>query len=265
MEEWLKTGGEAELPSRVEAALTAIVEASRTAWRAVSLGVSSTTAARHVESAIDVATEKMTPYCHFLEAKALRNLTLGCRSTLTINKYLEEFPGLVHFLYVDRSTHQLTAPTFSIERMEQNPDASGDGPATGARALTTNKVWSMVEFAHSHLSKGHLSLIWKDTSFNYAYFLWFEDHGGNPLKPGPVDDEILECLPSPGILCEDFYHALTATVFPGSDPDKIRIYELFCIHLGLATSPCILEHTRRLAATIWEVTGPSATNPADLL
>lgn len=26
-----------------------------------------------------------------------------------------------------------------------------------------------------HLQEGHLSVMWKDTIFNYSYFLWFED------------------------------------------------------------------------------------------
>ncbi|KAG5333721.1 HPS1 protein, partial [Acromyrmex charruanus] len=48
---------------------------------------------------------------------------------------------------------------------------------------------------------------------------------------------------------------LTETCFPKLSPSKVRIYELYCVHLGLTTSTCVLEHSRRLAATIWEVTG----------
>lgn len=33
----------------------------------------------------------------------------------------------------------------------------------------------MLEFARSHLQEGHTYLMWKDTVFNYSYFLWFED------------------------------------------------------------------------------------------
>lgn len=33
----------------------------------------------------------------------------------------------------------------------------------------------MVKFAREHMQQGHFSLMWKDTAFNYAYFLWFED------------------------------------------------------------------------------------------
>lgn len=33
----------------------------------------------------------------------------------------------------------------------------------------------MVKQSRIHLEEGHLSVMWKDTTFNYAYFLWFED------------------------------------------------------------------------------------------
>ncbi|XP_069187903.1 BLOC-3 complex member HPS1 isoform X2 [Procambarus clarkii] len=264
LEEWLRSGGDAEVPTRVDASLTSLIDTARSAWRVACLGVSISTAAPLVESVVSMTAERMADYCHFLEVKALRNMTLGCRSSLTINKYLEEFPGLVHFLYVDRSSHQLTSPTLLTD---ESGDFTNDlnSSAKGTRALTVARVWSMVEFAHTHITKGHLSLMWKDTTFSYAYFLWFEDSGGNPLKPGELDDSINEALPLPGVLCEDFYRSFCIQAFPGMDPNRIRVYELFCVHLGLATSPCVLEHTRRLAATIWEVAGPIDANPADLL
>nr|CAD7402307.1 unnamed protein product [Timema poppensis] len=39
-------------------------------------------------------------------------------SSLTINKYLEEFPGLVHFLYIDRTNHRVTAPSLDFSSEE---------------------------------------------------------------------------------------------------------------------------------------------------
>ncbi|ROT82225.1 putative Hermansky-Pudlak syndrome 1 protein-like [Penaeus vannamei] len=212
VEDWLRTASDAEVPTRVDASLTSLVETTRAAWRTACLAVSSATSAQLVESAVAVAADRMADYYEAGE----------------ISKELE---------------------------VSEN----------GARALTVARVWSMVEFARSHLAKGHLSLMWKDTTFSYAYFLWFEDGSGNPLKPGELDETVSETLPLPGVLCEDFYRSLCTRAFPGMDPNRLRVYELFCIHLGLATSPCVLEHTRRLAATIWEVTGPMDANPADLL
>ncbi|XP_049857861.1 Hermansky-Pudlak syndrome 1 protein homolog [Schistocerca gregaria] len=202
------------------------------------------TVANHVK-------QKLSHFSEFLKVKALRNFTLGSRASLTINKYLEEFPGLVHFLYIDRTNHRITAPGL---------DFSSEETIT----LTKKKIWSMVDFSRAHLQEGHLAIMWKDTTFNYAYFLWFEDASGAPLKPKSFQPSALKSLPVPGVLCGDFYKNLMELSFPKTSPSKIRCFELYCIHLGLATSSCVLEHSRRLAATIWEVTG-LPNNPLDIL
>ncbi|XP_054005332.1 BLOC-3 complex member HPS1 isoform X1 [Hylaeus anthracinus] len=195
--------------------------------------------------------QKLNDFSDFLKVKALKNFTLGSRTSLTINKYLEEFPGLVHFIYIDRTTHRLTAPTLDFT----NPETL---------TLTTKKIWNMVKQSRMHLEEGHLSVMWKDTTFNYAYFLWFEDSSGSPLKCKAYLSHIIKNFSVPGIFCGDYYRKLAETYFPKLSANKIRIYELYCVHLGLATSSCVLEHSRRLAATIWEVTGVP-NNPADIL
>ncbi|XP_072759676.1 BLOC-3 complex member HPS1 isoform X2 [Anoplolepis gracilipes] len=179
--------------------------------------------------------QKLNDFSDFLKVKALKNFTLG--------SYLEEFPGLVHFIYIDRTTHRLVAPTL-------------DFTSTETLALTMKKIWNMVEQSRMHLQEGHLSVMWKDTTFNYSYFLWFEDNSGcSPPKCKVYLNYVMKNFPVPGILCGDYYRKLTETCFPKLSPSKVRIYELYCVHLGLTTSTCVLEHSRRLAATIWEVTG----------
>lgn len=41
-------------------------------------------------------------------------------ASLTMTKYLEEFPGLVHFLYIDRTNHRITTPTLNFTSDETN-------------------------------------------------------------------------------------------------------------------------------------------------
>ncbi|XP_014486622.1 PREDICTED: Hermansky-Pudlak syndrome 1 protein homolog isoform X2 [Dinoponera quadriceps] len=187
--------------------------------------------------------QKLNDFNDFLKVKALKNFTLG--------SYLEEFPGLVHFIYIDRTTHRLVAPTLDFTSPE-------------TLALTTKKIWDMVEQSRIHLQEGHLSVMWKDTIFNYSYFLWFEDSSGwSPPKCKVYLNHVMKNFPVPGILCGDYYRKLTETCFPKVSPSKVRIHELYCVHLGLATSTCVLEHSRRLAATIWEVIGVPS-NLADI-
>ncbi|XP_034233970.1 Hermansky-Pudlak syndrome 1 protein homolog isoform X1 [Thrips palmi] len=220
-------------------------------WRTCLDSIALHAAVSGVESGAEHVRKGLHDFSSFLEVKALCNFTLGSRASLTINKYLEEFPGLVHFIYVDRSNHRVTAPSLDFSAQE-------------TVTLTKKKIWWMVELSRAHLQDGHFALMWKDTTFNYAYFLWFEDASGSPLKPKVLPTSALKNFPMPGVMCGDFYQKLIECCFPKTSPSKIRCFELMCIHLGLATSSCVLEHSRRLAATIWEVTGMPGS-PLDLL
>ncbi|XP_071050896.1 BLOC-3 complex member HPS1 isoform X1 [Onthophagus taurus] len=206
----------------------------------------------HLGECTNWVCEKLSSYEDFLKVKSLKNFTLGSNtSSLTIHKYLEEFPGLVHFIYVDRTNHRITAPGIDFNTEE-------------IVVLTRNKIWSMIKFAQLHLNEGHTSIIWKDMTFSYAYFLWFEDVSGSPLKPTVSPMHFNRSLPIPGTFCDDYYRHLKEACFPKMPPQKIRCYELYTIHLGLVTTQCVLEHTRRLSATIWELKG-HPDHPIDLL
>ncbi|KAL3277184.1 hypothetical protein HHI36_012535 [Cryptolaemus montrouzieri] len=204
-----------------------------------------------VIEAAKVISEKLSSITDFVKVKAMKNFSLGSRDSLTIHKYMEDFPGLVHFIYIDRTTHRVTSPSI---------DFHSDKP----HLLTQKKVWHLIDFALQHLQEGTMSLMWKDTTFSYAYFLWFEDSNGTPLKSSVPLTNPNKTLPVPGLLNNDFYQKLKEICFPKMAPSKIRCYEIFCIHLGLVSHPCVLEHTRRLAATIWELSG-HPSHPIDLI
>ncbi|KAF2354573.1 hypothetical protein FHG87_014669 [Trinorchestia longiramus] len=272
--EWRQSDQDSELSSRLESALTALLEAVRTAWKIISIPYSvgtggSLVAAASAQQAALYAKEKLSSYAEFLDVKAMTNSKFECRA-LTVNRYMDDFPGLVHFIYVNRSSHELTAP--SLDPLESEVADSNEpnnqflASCMATRKLTKERVWSMVEFARSHLSSGNFSVMWKDTTFSYAYFLWFEDRYGVAQTPEQLDEDVLAALPLPGILSEDFYRLLTAHCVPGLTPDQVQVCEVFCVHLGLVTAPCILEQTRRLLSSVWEVAGQGATcHPTELL
>uniref|UniRef100_A0A182MXI0 FUZ/MON1/HPS1 third Longin domain-containing protein n=1 Tax=Anopheles dirus TaxID=7168 RepID=A0A182MXI0_9DIPT len=168
--------------------------------------------------------------------------------------YMEEFPGMVHFMHIDRYNGRIVAPSLD----DHDPSD-----------ILKERLWSMVDFSRNYLDKGYMSMIWKDVTFSYAYFLWFEDEHGTTLKPNepPNHGSVLPATkPSliAGILAGDYYQRLIETCFTRTPSSKVRCYELFLVHLGLVTSTIVLEHCRRLAVTITDLTG-CIGNPIDLL
>lgn len=138
-------------------------------------------------------------------------------------------------------------------------------PDLRANQLTSKeRLWSMVELSRNYLKKGHSIVMWKDKVFNYSYFLWFEDQSGGPMKLVDLQQHMVASAFSsnsfkpqfePGLLAADYYQQLTEVCFPKAAPGKIKCHELFCIHLGLVTATCAVEHSRRLLATIADVVG----------
>ncbi|KAL1461697.1 hypothetical protein WDU94_013569, partial [Cyamophila willieti] len=61
-----------------------------------------------------IVNHHLSNFFDFLVVKALKNFDLSSGSTLSIHKYLQDFPGLVHFIYVDRKTHRVVAPTLNL-------------------------------------------------------------------------------------------------------------------------------------------------------
>ncbi|XP_066252469.1 BLOC-3 complex member HPS1 isoform X2 [Euwallacea similis] len=186
--------------------------------------------ATHVEPVIPNVAEALGDFGEYFKVKGMKNFSLG--------SYLEEFPGLVHFLYIDRNTHRVTTPSLDMDAEKAE--------------FIRERIWSMVSLARSHLQQGHTAIIWKDKIFTYGYFLWFEDSGGEGLKLTTTKSIGNK---TPGILGENYYMKLKVAHFPKISPVKIRIYELYVMHLGLVTAAAVLEQARVLSSTVWELKG----------
>lgn len=245
--EFFKTS-EKDLVLRIESNIPGFQEDLKELFRLTSSPASCALPAENdLQKMGEIATiveERLLEFAEFLSVKAERNIM--------VESYLEEFPGLVHFIFIDRSNGTMIAPDLPTE----------------TKLIPKEKIWTMVEFSRSYLRDGHTRIMWKDPTFHYSYFLWFEEKNnpGTAMKHPDFRSVHMAAVTGakpklePGVLTgssDDFYQSLMDISFPKSPPNKIKCYELYCIHLGLVTATCAVEHCRRLVATISDITGES--------
>lgn len=131
--------------------------------------------------------DKLLKLAEFLEVKA--------KSNCAMSAYLEDFAGIVHFIFVDRQRGFCIFPDIDKTARETSPKIK-------------SKVWEMVETARKYLQNGQTTVIWKDFAFSYLYSIWFEDANGQILKPkdqlNTVTASGKQCI-APGSMSYEFY------------------------------------------------------------
>lgn len=201
--------------------------------------------ATRVSSAMTLAAElfieRLGDYKEYLIVKAQRNITM--------TTYIEEFPGLVHFIYVNRRTNQLMAPSLNITN---SPD---DVHSLDATQLLKEKIWRMMNWSQRKLHEGYFTVMAREGDYFYSYFLWFENNiTGAPeviQKPYRPDST----APPPGILTGNFYKYLIHKCFPSVVTTGVHCNELFMMHVGLVNSQYVAAHCRQMAAKLSETSG----------
>ena len=193
----------------------------------------------------EMAVNRLSDYSSFLQVRGQRNVTMTA--------YHNDFPGLVHYIYINRTSNQLISPSINQQTSLKS----------SMQHRVKQHVWQMWQYAESHVSQGFSSFILKDGEFKYSYFIWFEDAMGKPMPVLEIPKRSFVTILT-GATSGDFYKDLVRHCFPGISPDSMHCYELFCVHVGIASNRFVAASCKKLASQLWEASG-EASSPIGLL
>ncbi|RVE41939.1 hypothetical protein evm_013407 [Chilo suppressalis] len=207
------------------------------------------TAATAMHTALEAVIEQLKPDIPSIKiVQPLKDLRVALAPYVEFLRYVEEFPGLIHFVYVDRTAGRFLAPD----------------RADCVDMLTSDTVRSIVSRGLSIVREGYSAATWRRGALHACVVLWWERRGQAVRSTRAPHPAAVRALPPPGDILAAFYRNLLEQAFP-NDSHGVCIKELICVHLGLLPASTAVQQARRLAHTVNELAVDNPAVPADLL
>ncbi|TRY57838.1 hypothetical protein DNTS_022749 [Danionella cerebrum] len=183
--------------------------------------------------------ERTLNMAQYREVEGLEGLS-SCEKQ---GKYHFEFPGLIHFIFIDRSSGHMKAPSLTVTDRSISELGKGD-----LVDFIKDKVWRLVAETRWYLHKGYTTVTLRDGDYFYCYFLWFENEMGFKLEVTDIPGAPI------GMLTFDYHRKLLWYYSKKHQNEVVKCYELLTVHLGVIPTEFILQHCSQLAQKLREPT-----------
>jgi peptidoglycan hydrolase-like protein with peptidoglycan-binding domain len=199
---------------------------------------------RNIPQPLEEDKEIMANAAEFVRRSLMVNyvdFVLSLENTHTIINYINQIPGLVHFILVDRAYNRVLAPVITPltgANTNHSPEATNK-----MFEVLKNKVWDMTYQAQDFLSRGFTDMMVKKGHFVYCYKLWFEDNSDRIL---PIKESI--CVESKPIINREFYKKLQSRLL--SNRQQHKFYELYSLFLGCLPTKIIEQQNQLLISVL---------------
>nr|SVE74245.1 EOG090X07YB [Daphnia barbata] len=157
----------------------------------------------------------------------IQSLSQPCMLTPLLHLY----PGMVHFVLIDRKNHRMISPSLPLER----PDS------------TFGNMWKIFHTSLEWLNEGMHNLLWNDQQLCYSHAIWIEDEANKKLSWKPNWDMQTGTFGYPALIGSRFYENLIKGGLEDEEAEPIHYFQFFCIHLALTSPNLVAEQAERIA------------------
>nr|CAG4648709.1 EOG090X07YB [Polyphemus pediculus] len=185
-----------------------------------------------------------------IELIKMRMPVLGLSSQLPcrLSPLLHFYPGLVHFVLIDRRHHRMISPNLPTEK----------------EPTFCNNMWQMFHTSLQWLHEGIYQLMWNDKQFCYSHSIWIGDATNQKLPWKFCWDIQTGTLGYPAIMGSEYYENLMKSGVEDEEAEPVHYFQLFCIHLGLTSPATVLQQSKEIAKDLKAFIFPTSSELEDL-